>query len=117
MRALLGLRDLVTNVNIPNYGQVTNLPIGAVVETNATFRTNELEPVFVGDIPEAIYPLISRICGQQELTVEAAMERDLEKAFRVFMNDPLAPLSMEDARKLFDEMVENTKAYLGDYFA
>lgn len=117
MRALLGLRDLVTNVNIPNYGQVTNLPIGAVVETNATFRTNELEPVFVGDIPEAIYPLISRICGQQELTVEAAMERDLEKAFRVFMNDPLVPLSMTDARKLFDEMVENTKAYLGDYFA
>ena len=117
MRALLGLRDLVTNVNIPNYGQVTNLPIGAVVETNATFRTNELEPVFVGDIPSSIYPLISRICGQQELTIEAAMERDLEKAFKVFINDPLVPLSMEDARKLFDEMVENTKAYLGDYFA
>ncbi len=117
MRALLGLRDLVTNVNIPNYGQVTNLPIGAVVETNATFRTNELEPVFVGDIPSAIYPLISRICGQQELTVEAAMERDLEKAFRVFANDPLVPLSMTDARKLFDEMIENTKNYLGDYFA
>ncbi len=117
MRALLGLRDLITNVNIPNYGQVTNLPIGAVVETNATFRTNELEPVFVGDIPSSIYPLISRICGQQELTVEAAMERDLEKAFKVFINDPLVPLSVEDARKLFNEMVENTKSYLGDYFA
>ena len=25
MRSLLGLRDLVTNVNIPNYGQIPNL--------------------------------------------------------------------------------------------
>ena len=37
MRSLLGLRDLVTNVNIPNYGQIPNLPLGAVVETNAHF--------------------------------------------------------------------------------
>jgi len=35
MKAILGLGDIVTNVNIPNYGQIPNLPIGAVVETNA----------------------------------------------------------------------------------
>jgi len=46
IRALLGLKDLVTNVNIPNVGQVPNLPLGAVVETNATFRANSLKPVF-----------------------------------------------------------------------
>ena len=32
MRAILGLGDLRTNVNIPNYGQIPNLPIGAIVE-------------------------------------------------------------------------------------
>ena len=35
IRALLGLCDLVTNVNLPNRGQIPNLPLEAVVETNA----------------------------------------------------------------------------------
>lgn len=70
IRALLGLGDLVTNVNIPNYGQIPNLPIGAVVETNACFRANSLNPVFAGNIPQAIYPLISRVCGEQEKVVD-----------------------------------------------
>lgn len=73
IRALLGLRDLVTNVNIPNYGQIPNLPIGAVVETNACFRANSLNPVFAGNIPDTIYPLISRVCGEQERVVDAPL--------------------------------------------
>ena len=61
MRALLGLCDLVTNVNIPNRGQIPNLPLGAVVETNAVFRSSSLNPVFAGEIPKEIYPLVARI--------------------------------------------------------
>ena len=52
IRALLGLHEFVTNVNIPNYGQIPNLPIGAVVETNAVFRNGNLTPVFAGPVPE-----------------------------------------------------------------
>ncbi|MBQ4137267.1 MAG: alpha-glucosidase/alpha-galactosidase, partial [Clostridia bacterium] len=115
MRALLGLCDLVTNVNIPNRGQIPNMPIGAVVETNAVFRADSVTPVFAGELPMEIYPLISRITSEQELIVEAGLKRDLELAFRAFTIDPLVRLSTADARKLFDEMVENTKKYLGDY--
>ncbi len=115
IRALLGLIDLVTNVNVPNRGQIPNLPMGAVVETNAVFRANSLTPVFAGPIPKEIYPLVSRVCGEQELVSEAIAERDVEKIFNVFANDPLVTCSMEDARKLFDEMCENTKKYLGMY--
>jgi alpha-galactosidase/6-phospho-beta-glucosidase family protein len=47
--------------------------------------------------------------GIQEGIVEAAFERNLEKAFLVFLNDPqIHKLSIEDARVLFDEMVEKT---------
>lgn len=109
IRALLGLTELITNVNIPNMGQIPNLPIGAVVETNATFRANSLTPVFAGPIPKEIYPLISRICGEQELVSEGIAERDLEKIFSAFANDPLVTCGIEDARKLFKEMCENTK--------
>ena len=115
MRALLGLHTLVTNVNIPNYGQIPNLPLGAVVETNAVFRDDTVTPVFAGNIPMPIFGQISRILCEQELVVEAALERNLEKAYTAFRNDPLVNLSDTDARALFNEMVENTKAYLTEY--
>ncbi|MDY6314408.1 MAG: alpha-glucosidase/alpha-galactosidase [Clostridia bacterium] len=115
MRALLGLRDLVTNVNIPNLGQIPNLPLGAVVETNAVFRTNSLQAVMSGNIPGGIYSLISRTVGEQELTVEAGLERNLEKAFAAFISDPLVNLDTDTAKNLFDEMIFNTKKYLGDF--
>ncbi len=115
IRALLGLCDLVTNVNIPNVGQIPNLPLGAVVETNAVFCANSLTPVFAGEIPKIIYPLVSRVCAEQEAVFEAICDKDAEKIFAVFASDPLVTCSLTDARKLFKEMCDNTKEYLKDY--
>ena len=115
MRALLGLCDLVTNVNIPNVGQIPNLPLGAVVETNAVFTSDALRPVMAGNIPNSIYPLVSKICTEQESVAEAIKNRDVEAIFNVFASDPLVTCNQADARKMFDEMVENTKEYLTDY--
>lgn len=115
MRALLGLNELVTNVNIPNVGQIPNLPFGAVVETNAVFCANSLTPVFAGEIPKIIYPLVSRVCAEQEAVFEAICDKDVEKIFAVFASDPLVTCSLTDARKLFKEMCDNTKEYLKDY--
>ena len=115
IRALLGLTDLITNVNIPNRGQIPNLPLGAVVETNAVFCSGSLTPVFAGAVPTTIYPLVSRVCAEQELLSEAIAERDLEKIFLAFSNDPLVTCRLDDARKLFIEMCNNTKAYLTMY--
>ena len=115
MRALLGLSDLITNVNIPNRGQIPNLPLGAVVETNAIFRSDELTPVLAGNIPTEIYPLVSKICSEQEAVSDAIAKRDIEAIFNAFASDPLVTCGIDDARKMFNEMVENTKAYLTDY--
>jgi len=116
IRALLGLCEMVTNVNIPNRGQIPNLPLGAVVETNAVFRDNSLEPIFAGPIPTGIHSLINNIVGEQEMLAKAVRERDLEQAFEAFAVDNLVTVSHTDARKLFDEMINNTKHYLADYF-
>ena len=115
IRALLGLCELVTNVNLPNRGQIPNLPLGAVVETNAVFRNNEVLPVMAGEIPTTIYPLVSKICAEQEALDVAIANRDLDAIFDAFAGDPLVTCGIKDARKLFDEMVENTKKYLTDY--
>ena len=115
MKALLGLGDLVTNVNIPNVGQIPNLPMGAIVETNAAFRTDSVTPVMAGIVPQAIYPLVSRICNEQELLSEAVATRDVGRIFEVFAKDPLVTCSYDDAKKLFGEMLQNTRKYLTIY--
>ena len=115
MRAILGLADLVTNVNLPNLGQIPNLPLGAVVETNAVFRADSVQPVMAGPLPESIVPLVGRIAGEQEVLVDGCMERDPEKVFQAFTMDPLVRLPLDQSRALFDEMVDRTKAYLSDY--
>jgi len=115
IRALLGLTDLVTNVNIPNQGQIPNLPLGAVVETNARFSANSLVPVQAGPIPESILPLVSRVCAEQELVSKGIAERNLGIIFSAFINDPLVTCGIKKAKEMFSEMCENTKAYLGMY--
>jgi len=116
MRAVLGLRDMVTNVNLPNQGQIPNLPLGTIVETNASFRNGEVKPVFAGSVPESIYPLISRAAKENEMIIDAGFSGDLEFAYRKFRQlNMLKKLTEEQKRALYDEMIEGTKAYLGDY--
>ena len=113
IRALLGLHKFVTNVNIPNVGQIPNLPMGAVVETNAVFSANSVKPVFSGNVPDSIYPLITKVSGIQEMISEGTSERNLDKIFTAFAQQVLLPI--DKAKALFDEMICNTKEYLKDY--
>ncbi len=112
MKALLGLGDLVSNVNLPNQGQIPNLPLGAVVETNALFGKDRIQPVSAGPLPGNVQALVARHALNQENTLRAAMTCDRKLGYTTFMNDPAMTVSPEDGLKLFDEMLENTKAYL-----
>ncbi len=115
MKALKGMTTLVTNVNIPNYGQIPNLPLGSVVETNAVFSHNSVKPVFAGAIDPAVQALILPHCQNQKMTIEAVTTKNLELAFNAFCNDPLMTASRRDAKVLFNEMVSNMKKYLGHF--
>ncbi len=111
--ALLGLGDRVSNVNIPNRGQIPNLPLGAVVETNALFGRESIQPVYAGPLPGNVLALVARHVYNQENALRAALTCDRRLAFTTFMNDPqLAPVSPADGQKLFDEMLQNTRACL-----
>jgi len=115
MKALLGLSEFVTNVNIPNIGQAGGLPMGAIVETNAVFGKNAARPVFAGKLPDAVNTIVSKHAENQQLLIEAGVKKDIELAFNVFLNDNLMTLDIKDAEKLFAEMINNTKKYLNDW--
>lgn len=109
IKALLGLGNLVTNVNVPNVGQMPDLPLGAVVETNAFFSRDTLQPVMTEGMPNAIRSITLKHVLNQDGILDAAIERDLGKAFKVFLNDiQVMNLSRKDAEKLFKTMTEKT---------
>jgi alpha-galactosidase len=109
VKALLGLGDMVSNVNMPNLGQMPDLPAGAVVETNASFSRDSIQPLTGGKLPVDLLALVTHHVLAQEGIIEAVFERDKEKAFRVFSQDlAVQTLSPGDARTLFDEMCSKT---------
>ncbi len=113
LKALLGIHDLVSNVNVPNRGQIQGLPLGAVVETNALFTRDRIEPICAGRMPSGLLPLIARHVYNQENTLKTALTCDRELGLATFMNDPqLAVATPQDAKVLFNDMLEAQRAYL-----
>lgn len=115
MKALLGLGDLITNVNTINRGQMPDMPEGVVVETNAVFSKDSVRPVLAGKLPVPVRNLVTRQVFNQETILRAGIERDKKIAFKAFINDPLVTIDLKDARALFEEMLQNTKEYLPGY--
>jgi alpha-galactosidase len=95
MRALVGLGDLVTNINMENDGQISNLPARVVVETNVHFSRNRARPVKAGALPAGLAPLVNLHCANQELIVEAALTDNYDLAFQAFQNDPTNHLPID----------------------
>lgn len=112
LKGLIGLQPFVTNVNLPNVGQMQGVPLGAVVETNAAFSGNSLRPVHAGELPVEVNSLVMRHVLNQETILKAALKRDKALAFSAFVNDPLVTIDIGPAEELFETMLRNTEAYL-----
>jgi alpha-galactosidase len=112
IKALLGLGDLVTNVNMENIGQISNAPLHTVVETNAHFSRERVRPLTSGALPTGIAPLIHQHIANQELIVEAALTGDMALAFPAFFKDPSNHLPIDLAWELFNRMLQLNRHYL-----
>ncbi len=115
IRAILGLGDLVTNVNLENQGQIPNLPIGAVVETNAHFSRNEVRPIQAGSLPASIHSIIHQHVLNQEMIVQAALTGDKDLAFQAMYSDPASGLPVDEAWQMFNELLEPSLPYLSGW--
>lgn len=74
-----------------------------------------VHPVASGNIPLGVDTLVQRVAGNFELTLDAAINGNYELAYKALVNAPLVDLSLSDSRKMFEEMLENTKEYLPFY--
>lgn len=117
MKAILGFETRVSNVNMPNRGQMPDMPYGAIVETNAVFANNQVCPVTAAPLPTAAKNLVLRGLYNIEDCYEGIKNRDFGQIFTSFVNQPLcASLSKEESAMLFSEMVLNTRKYLDEYY-
>lgn len=113
IKALLGIKDYITNINNVNKGQMEGVEHGAIVETNAYITKGEVYPLYSGKLKEDVLNLIKPHAEIQKLIVEAAIKKDKNFAFEVFLKEKsIQKLTIENARKLFNEMFEKTNNYL-----
>ncbi|MBN2388430.1 MAG: hypothetical protein JXB85_15545 [Anaerolineales bacterium] len=112
LKALIGLGDLTTNLNLSNTGQVANLPLERVVETNARLGRDQVSPLSSGALPAGLAELIARHSANQELIVTAALERNKELAFQAVFADPSSHLPIDSAWDMFKRMLLASRADL-----
>jgi alpha-galactosidase/6-phospho-beta-glucosidase family protein len=115
IKALVGLGELKSNVNLPNRGQIANLPLGAVVETNANFGRDEVRPLDAGSLPPGLAPLIARHAANQELIIDAALTNAPDLAFQAMYLDPANRLDVDDTWKMFRRMAAINRDFLPDW--
>lgn len=118
MKALLGLiPPRVSNANVVNAGQMPDMPIGSVTETNCVFSCNSLKPVTAKRLPGEVNALVLRNAVNIENLCRGIRERDLRKIFEAFVNQPLCDgLTVPQAKALFGKMTSATEQYLTAYY-
>jgi alpha-galactosidase len=82
-------RPFIDVGNLPNVGQVGNLPRGAVVETAVRVDGNGFSPICFGDLPQPVLGLVEPHAHVQATLVRACLERDRDLAFAALRLDPL----------------------------
>ena len=117
IRAISQGGEFVDVMNVPNRGQVSNLPMGSVVETLGVVSSLGFTPLAAGPLPQGILNVVMPHVVNQDLIVEAAIEGDLKKAFDALINDPLCShLAIPRIKKMGAELMEKNKQWLPRFF-
>lgn len=112
--AVVNGRSVRTIVNLPNTGQIDNLPRGAVVETLAEITSAGAHPLVVGALPLGVLSTLQPHVVNQELIVRAALEGDRQLALQAMANDPLVH-DMGKAESMLDELLAAHAQYLPQF--
>ncbi len=103
-----------TVVNMPNRGQIDNLPSEAVVEITAIASADVVRPVNVGQLPGPILSTVHPHVMNQEMLVEAGLRGDRQLALQALLGDPLVR-DFYKAPKLLDELLKANAEWLPQF--
>jgi galacturan 1,4-alpha-galacturonidase len=117
IKALLGFKQMVTNVNLPNKAQAPDLPNGTIVETNALIRRDSVQAVYSGNLKPDIRKLMLKHVSTYERMMKAIFSKDINLARNVFAaENRISELNQKDAFTLFDDMTIKTLPDYKDWY-
>ena len=101
-------------INIPNQGQIPELPLGVTVESYAWVSRRGVEPMAAGPFPAAIAQVVQRVSGEQELIVEAALRGDRQMVIQAMLADALVK-EWSTAEPMVGELLAANSHYLPQF--
>lgn len=105
-------RTFIDVGNLPNRGQVSNLPPGTVVETAVRVTRNGFAPVAFGPLPEPVRSLVAPVAQSFDLAVEACFRGDRGMALQALLLDPVCSrLNPAQVRKLGNRLLAAHAAF------
>ncbi len=102
-------------VNLPNVGQVGNLPYGAIVETPGLVSGAGVQGVNVGALPEPIAELCRREIAVAQLGVDAAVNGDRRAALQCMLLDPVIT-DVDVAQQILDDYLLTYREHLPQFW-
>lgn len=111
IQAIRSNKQKVYYANLPNTGQVPNLPSGVVIEAPAVTDGRGLHAVQGEPLPTAAAGVLATRFAWVEIVVEAALEGSRDKFIQALILDG-AVASPDTAVQLADELIAVQQAYL-----
>ncbi len=104
----------IYSANLPNEGQVPNLPNDAVIESPAAALTGRLAPVSQPPLPAGVAGAVVSRLAWVEAVVEAALEGDRRKFVQGLVLEGSVP-SLEIAEKLAADLIAAQAEFLPQF--
>ncbi|MEZ4866411.1 MAG: hypothetical protein R3C14_34150 [Caldilineaceae bacterium] len=102
-------------VNVPNRGQIANLPLGAIVETPGMSSGAGVQALQVGALPTPIAELCRREITVAQLAVDAAVHGDRQAALQSLLFDPVVD-DIEAAHAILDDYLTTYRHLLPQFW-
>ena len=106
-------RPFIDVGNLPNIGQVGNLPRGTVVETAVQVDRNGFAPIVFGDLPPVVQGLCAPFAHVSDLSVEACFKGDKALALAALGLDPVcAYLHVDQVNELGERLLRAHRRFI-----
>jgi alpha-galactosidase len=108
--------DLVWEaVNVPNQGQITNLPKDAIIELPGILNAEGVTGIHLGALPEGIAELLRREITVSHLTVDAVVTGNRQLALQALLLDPVIR-DLDVAQQILNEYLVAYREHLPTFW-
>ncbi|MBN1992906.1 MAG: hypothetical protein JW953_09380 [Anaerolineae bacterium] len=102
-------------VNLPNRGQIKNLPPRAIVETPGVITGAGIQPLTIGALPEGIAELCRREITVAQLGIDAIVQGNRQLARQCLLLSP-GVTDLDVAQQILDDYLETYREYLPQFW-